>query len=423
MKFHVEIGSKIRIRTKDQELEGIALESYDPKIILVKLNNGYNVGFNKKDILNLEKICDVKKEKRERVVEQDKKLPKIVIIATGGTIASKVDYATGGVLAVGKPQDLLESYPELKNVVQFEIQVPYSIDSSQISSREWKKLARLVAKILNRKDIKGVVILHGTDTLHYTSSALAFMLHNLNKPVVLTYSQRSIDRGSSDAHLNLKCACYMALSDVAEVMIVGHENTNDLSCLALRGTKVRKMHSSERAAFKAVNDVPIARIFPDGKIEILNHKYRKRNLGKVKALAFFNEKTALVKFFPGANTEILNDLIKRKYKGIIIEAFGMGQICVKGKNSWLPAIKKAISKNIIIGITSQTISGRVNPYVYTPARKLEKEGVLFLKDMLAETAFVKLGWLLGQQVRRNSDKVKKLMLENFSGEFNERLVL
>jgi glutamyl-tRNA(Gln) amidotransferase subunit D len=411
---------RVKIETKEKNYEGMLVESPDSKIILIKLDSGYNVGLKKDQIIKIEKISSKNKEKKEKKIEQEKGLKKIAIIATGGTIASKVDYETGGVLAVEKPEDLIEGFPELKKLVQFEVHVPFSIDSSQISSKEWKKLAKLCAELLNRNDIHGIIILHGTDALHYTSAALSFMLHELNKPVVLTFSQRSIDRGSSDAHLNLRCSCYMALSNIAEVMIVGHENENDLSCLAIRGTKARKMHSSKRNAFKAINDLPLTRIFPDGRVEILNNKHKQRHEGKVKVMPFFEDKVALIKFYPGAEPSIIKHLIKEKYKGIIIEALGMGQISVEGENSWLSIIKEAVDAGIFIGITSQTIYGRVDPFIYSPARKLEKAGAVFLEDMLSEAAFIKLSWLLGQEL--GFEVIKRKMLENISGEVNERLI-
>ncbi|UCD20992.1 MAG: Glu-tRNA(Gln) amidotransferase subunit GatD [archaeon] len=413
-----EFNIKVKVITKEKTYEGILLESHDSKIILLKLKNGYNIGIKKDSILKITKLSNLKEQKTKKT-DQDKTLPKIAIIATGGTIASKVDYQTGGVLAVENPYDLLENFPELKKIIRFEVHVPFSDDSSQVSPKEWVRWSKLVAKLVNMPQIKGVVILHGTDTLHYSASALSFMLHNLNKPVVFTFSQRSVDRGSSDSFLNIRCACHAALSNIAEVMVVGHEKSDDDSCLMIRGTKVRKMHSSIRGAFKPINENPLAKVFSDGRIDILNHKFRKRHEGKVKPLSFFEEKTALVKFFPGSSSEILDSLIKKGYKGIIIEAVGLGQLPVEGTNSWLTKIKQAIYKKIFVGVTSQTIYGRVNPYVYSPSRKVEKAGAVYLKDMLSETAYVKLGWLLGQ--KKKFKELSKEMLENKSHEFNERM--
>jgi glutamyl-tRNA(Gln) amidotransferase subunit D len=274
---------------------------------------------------------------------------------------------------------------------------------------------------LNDSNIKGIIITHGTDSLHYTSSALSFFLKNLNKPVVLTYSQRSIDRASSDANLNLQCAALAAISDMAEVMIVGHASTNDDFCYAIPGTKVRKMHTSRRDAFKAINSKPFAKVYPN-KIEIISG-FKRRFKGKVKDDSKFEEKVALIKFYPGQDPNILDYYIRNKYRGIIIEVLGLGQIAAKGaRKGWIKKLKEAERKGIFVFAASQTIYGRLDPYVYSTARDLLKAGMIYLEDMLSETAFVKLGWILGhEEWRRNRETVKEKMLENISGEFNDRL--
>lgn len=127
--------------------------------------------------------------------------------------------------------------------------------------KHWIKIAHEVAKSLNSGD-SGVVVAHGTDTMGYTAAALSFMLRDLGKPVILVGAQRSSDRPSSDAAMNLICSVRMSTSDVAEVMVVMHGETGDTYCLAHRGTKVRKMHTSRRDAFRSINDVPIAKVWP-----------------------------------------------------------------------------------------------------------------------------------------------------------------
>ncbi len=242
-------------------------------------------------------------------------------------------------------------------------------------------------------------------------------MQDLNKPVVLTYAQRSSDRASSDASLNLQCAAYAAISDIAEVMLVGHASVNDDFCFALRGSKVRKLHSSRRDAFKAVNDKPIAKIFPEGKIEIMN-SYKKRNNGKVILDDKFNDKVALIKFYPGMDAEIFDFL--QRYEGVVLELSGLGHLAVdEARKNLLPSIKKAIDNGLIVCAAGQTIYGRLDPLVYSPGRKLMKAGIIFLEDMLAETAYVKLGWVLGHSAWKT--KVKEKMLENISGEINKRL--
>ena len=232
------------------------------------------------------------------------------------------------------------------------------------------------------------------------------MLEDLNKPVILTYAQRSIDRGSSDAALNLTCASYAALSEIAEVTLVGHATLNDDYCFALRGNKVRKMHTSRRDTFRPINELPLAKIYENGDIKIINKNFNKRDeKKKLKLKAFFEERTALIKFYPGAKPDILQFLRQQHYKGIVIEATGFGHVATsESRYSWLGEIRKCINEGIIICFVPQTIYGRLNPYVYSPSRKLLKSGVLFLEDMLAETAYIKLAWLLGHKKLNNKEE-------------------
>jgi glutamyl-tRNA(Gln) amidotransferase subunit D len=271
--------------------------------------------------------------------------------------------------------------------------------------------------MLNDKEIEGIIITHGSDTLHYTSAVLSFFLRNLNKPVVLTFSQRSIDRASSDAKMNLTCSVEMALSNCAEVMIVGHATTNDDFCFALPGTKTRKMHTSRRDTFKSINDKPIAKISPDGKIEFLK-TYKPRNKDKVELDTKFTEKVALIKFYPSQSSNILDHYKKEGYKAVVLEMTGLGHV----NASWIPKIKSLTKQGFIICATPQTIFGRLNPKVYSVGRELEKAGAIYLKDMLTETAYIKLSWVLGHKTWKTQEKVKEKMLENIEGELSEMLV-
>ena len=289
-----------------------------------------------------------------------------------------------------------------------------------MSARHWKILAEQTAGLLNKEENKGIIITHGTDTLHYTAAALSFMLKNLNKPVILTYSQRSTDRGSTDTALNLACSALAALSDIAEVMIVGHASTDDNCCYMLKGNKCRKMHTSRRDTFRPINSLPIGKIDEEGKIEILREDYNKRNDKKVIAETKFEEKIALIKFFPGASPDIIEHYAKKGYKGLVIEATGLGHVATEeAVKSWLPVLKKAIEKNITICFAPQTLYGRLDPYVYSPGRKLLELGIIYLEDMLPETAYVKLGYVLGHT--SSKEKIREMMLENLAGEFNRRI--
>lgn len=419
MKLDIEIGSKVKIKKKDEEYEGVLLESHDQSTILIKTKNGYNIGFDKKevDIKVLER--PVKKTEKEKEIEQDKKLPEIAVIVTGGTIASKVDYETGAVSPNPEISSLLKNIPGLETIARIsDIEVPFLTLSGNMTPDHWKKLAKKTFELLNKKNIKGVVILHGTDTMHYTSSALSFMLRELGKPVVLTYSQRSIDRGSSDAHLNLKCAFHAALSNIAEVIVVGHASTEDNHCFAFRGTNVRKMHSSRRDAFKQINAEPLAKIYENGDVEKISEYNKRDETKKAKLENDFEDKIAIIRIYPGLNPEIIDYYIKKGYKGIVLEGTGFGHTNVEGELSLLPEIKIAASKALVV-MTTQCINGEVNPNIYSYGRLLEKAGVLYL-NLTSETAFTKLGCVLGRE--KNLELAKILMKKNLAHEFNERRI-
>jgi len=422
-----EVGSKIKIKTFKEDFQGILLESYDADILLLKLESGYNIGIDKSNITGINLIEKPKKaEETEEKFELSHKKPVIDLIMTGGTISSSLDVKTGGVKWLTSPGELFKFYPEIFEIADIRIVNPFMKASENMSSEDWLRIVKQVVKSLNDSSVKGVIVTHGTDFLHYTSSALSFMIKNLNKPVVLTYSQRSSDRGSSDAELNLYCSAKMALSDCAEVMLVGHANSGDEYCYALQGNKCRKMHTSKRDAFKPINTSPIAKVYRD-KIEFLRD-YNKRKTGKeARAILedYFEDKIGLVKFYPGQSPDILEWYFNSGYKGVVIEMSGLGHVLTEGSSNWIPVVKKLVDKGFIICASCQTIYGSLDPLVYSPGRELVKAGVIYLKDMLAETAFIKLGWVLGklkeEKKKITKESVEQLMLENMRGEFNERL--
>lgn len=415
-------GDLIEVSLVKNSYQGIFLESPEDEhgIILLKLQSGYNIGINKRDILeiNILKKFEAKSSEEGKIkIEQEK--PNIAMVMTGGTISSELDSKTGAVSWLTSPEKLFRFYPEVfekANIVK--IEVPFMMGSENMGFKEWQKIARVTARLLNDSNIKGVIITHGTDTLHYTSAALSFFLKDLNKPVVLTYSQRSTDRASSDASLNLQCAALAAISDMAEVVIVGHASSNDDYCYAFLGSKVRKLHSSRRDAFKPVNIGPIAKITKDAFIPLA--PYKKRFKGKVKADTSFEEKVALIKFYPGQDPDILEYHRKKGYKGIVIEMLGLGHVATsESRKSWVKKIKEIQKKGVFVCAASQTIYGRLDPYVYSNGREILETGVIYLEDMLAETALVKLGYVLAKT--EDKEEIKKLMLTNMAGEFNDCL--
>ena len=394
-------GDYVEIELMKKIYPGVLLENpqNEKGIILLKLDSGYNIGLNKKDISSIK----IKKKFSERKTLDKKvpinlKKPSIAMIILGGTISARMNPRKGGVDWLSKPEELLKYYPEIFEKVNVKkIEVPFMKASEDMDFIDWKKIASVAKNLLNEKDIKGIVITQGTDFLHYTSSALSFFLKDLNKPVVITYSQKSSDRASSDANLNLQCAALAAITDMAEVMVVGHASINDDFCYAIPGTKTRKMHTSRRDAFKSVNAKPLAKIFRD-KIEIISDYRVSNKKNKVSLDATFEPKVALVKIYPGQSPEILDFYTKENYRGLILELSGLGHLPTKrSRNSWIKKLKDIQKKEVIICAASQTIYGRLNPLVYSNGREIFETGVIYLEDMLSETAFVKLSWILGKR--------------------------
>jgi len=424
MKTNANPGDYVEIHLTKQIYEGILLESpkLEKGILLLKLDSGYNIGFNKKDVLDVKVVEKASKREEKIEIKKDETKPNIAMIITGGTIASRLDSKTGGVDSLATPEDLFKFYPDIfKKVNIVKIEIPFMKASEDMDFKDWQRIARVSEKLLNDINIKGLIITHGTDFLHYTAAALSFFLKDLNKPVVLTYSQRSIDRASSDANLNLQCSALAAISDIAEVMLVGHASSNDDYCYAMPGTKVRKLHTSKRDAFKIVNAKPLAKIFPDRIDRISNYKIRNKN--KVKVDTRFEEKVALIKVYPGQDPDILDYYKKKKYKGIVLEMSGLGHAPAKrARKSWIKKLKEVQDKGIIICAVAQAIYGRLDPLVYSNGRELMETGIIYLEDMLAETALTKLGWVLGhEEWAKNKEIVREKMLENMAREFNERL--
>jgi len=423
MEIEKNFGSRVEVETGKEIYEGILLPSSENGIFLLKLENGYNIGFRKKEVVKMNLLKKVEEKNEEIQIKESANKKNIALIITGGTIAARLNPQKGGVDWLTSPETLFKFYPEIFEKVNIKkIEVPFMKASEDMNYKDWQTLAKVAERLLNDSEIAGIIITHGTDFLHYTSAALSFFLRNLNKPVVLTYSQRSVDRASSDASLNLQCAASAATSDIAEVMLVGHATENDDFCFAMPGTKVRKMHSSRRDAFKIVNSEPIAKVFQDRIQKISNYKLR--NKEKVKIDAVFEKNVAVVKIFPGQSPDILDFYTERGYRGLILEVSGLGHVPTeRARESWTKKLKETISKGVIVCATAQTIYGRLNPLVYTNGREILETGVIYLEDMLSETAFVKLGWVLGhKEWEQNKETIKEKMLENFAGELNSRLV-
>ncbi|MEM0286271.1 MAG: Glu-tRNA(Gln) amidotransferase subunit GatD, partial [Candidatus Methanomethyliaceae archaeon] len=414
-KYGINIGDKIIIKTDKASFSGILMprsEIGDDKHIVIKLEDGYNIGLSIDSINFIEKIPQEIPSKSIQIMTKFMpNLPNIAIISTGGTIASRVDYRTGAVSPALTAQDLYQSIPELGDIANINTEILFSILSENILPNYWTEMAKTIKKYID-KDMDGIVLTHGTDTMGYTAAALSFSLRNLPIPVILVGSQRSSDRPSSDAYLNLKTAVLVAAkAPFAEVGVLMHSNISDDELIVHRGTKVRKMHTSRRDAFQSINSIPLAKI-RNGNIEV--YKPYKNRGGNLELKAEFENKVALIKCFPGMPSEIFDFLIEKKYRGIVLEGTGLGH----APEYVFSKIKRAIDNGIVIVMTSQCLFGRVNMNVYSTGRILLSMGVIPGEDMLPETALVKLMWVLAQT--NDFNEIKELMLSNIAGEISER---
>mgnify|MGYP003882424563 CR=1 FL=1 len=339
----------------------------------------------------------------------------IALVTTGGTIAMKEQEVGKGAVPTLSGADFLSrlplGFPEI--VVEEHCNLPSSHFTLEILWGLRERVMNLAAS----PDIEGIVITHGTDTMGYTAAALSFAIQNLPVPVVLVGAQRSEDRPSSDAAENLigavQCA---AKAPFAEVVVAMHQTISDEAIAIHRGTKVRKLHTSRRDAFKTVNAGLLARVL-GGNIIMLTNDFHPRNPdSKLVLKPEFEEKVALIKFYPGMNPEIIDWHVEEGYKGIILEGTGLGHI----RRECFSSIRNAIESGVIVAMTSQCIWGRVNMNVYSNGRDLLSIGVIPLEDMLAETALVKLMWVLGQT--RDLEEAKNLMRRNMAHEFSKRTV-
>jgi len=410
----VRPGDIVRIRTEDDVLEGTYIEKpslLGADTIVLKLEHGYNIGIDKHKIKDIKIVKEsVKRKVKHEPLPVNKKLPTVLILSTGGTISSKVDYTTGGVLAEYDAHDFVEMCPELSEIANIQAERAIQIMSEDMSTDNWSNIAQVVADRLDNVD--GIVITMGTDTFGYTAAALSFAL-SVNKPVILTAAQRSIDRGSSDAFFNLICAVKAAAEwDGAEVVTCMHGTSADDHCLLLRGTKVRKMHSSRRDAFRPINTSPLASITPK-KITPSSMEHKKRGKGKTKLNNLFSSDVGIVYAHPGMKPEVFDTY--RKYKGIIIAGTGFGHVPMQVYER----VKELIDNGVFVGMTTQSLYGSTSSTVYSPLRRLSLEvGITYLKDMLLETAFAKLSWAAGN--KKNIEEIKKTMLDNIAHELNDR---
>jgi len=420
-------GDTVKVITKEKEYEGTLMPGEYTDMVVIKLDNGYNGGIEKSKVSKIEVVKNLEeKEGKHAKLSQKKGLPTISILHTGGTIASKVDYRTGGVVSAFTPEDLIAMFPEIQEIANVNSELVASMWSDDLRFAHFKLLAHAIEKKV-KEGCDGIIIGMGTDNLAVASAAMSFIVESTPIPIIFVGAQRSSDRGSSDAEMNLICAAeFIAKANFAGVAICMHEHTDDKTCVILPPNKTKKMHSSRRDAFKPINDVPIARIdYKTRKIEFLKTEYAKKDdKRKLVVKPNMEDKVGLLKIHVNMFPEEFEFFKEKGYKGLVIEGTGLGHTPLHMPNELAKihkeiaaAIKKINDSGCIMVMTVQTIYGRTNMNVYNKGRDLQDLGVISGEDMLAETAYVKLAWLLANY----PNEAKEMMRKNLCGEINERI--
>jgi glutamyl-tRNA(Gln) amidotransferase subunit D len=421
-KHSISVGDSIKITTEDDEITGLLMPRYESaseEYIVIKLKSGYNTGIHVGKIKSITKLSDKHQavaSVRTPAVTANQSLPKVALISTGGTIASKIDYRTGGVHAALSANELYASVPELTNHALIDPEILLSEYSENLRPKHWTMIAEKVAEKIKTDRYMGIVVSHGTDTMHYTAAALSFALQKLPVPVVLVGAQRSSDRPSSDAALNLLGATIFATeSKYAGVFVAMHAGTSDDTIAFHVGTRVRKNHTSRRDAFESIDITPVAFV-RNNKIE-MQQKHPNRPLQRSSDNSFevntkFEDRVILLKYYPGFDPTLIEHAVNVGYRAIVLEGTGLGHV---GKACFL-ALKKAVDAGIMVCMTSQCIWGRVRMTVYDTGRDLLDIGVIPLSDMISETATVKAMWALANS--EDVEAAKKIMQENLANEIS-----
>jgi len=423
-KSGAKIGSILRIISKSGEaFEGVLIprsEYSDQSHICLKMRNGYNIGIH---LERTEKVEVVGMGEKPRFTkpsppQKHEGLPRVSIVSTGGTIASRVDYRTGAVQPALSAEELSSIVPELSALAQIDARILYSLYSESVTPSHWTGMAEEVARRVTG-GADGVIVTHGTDTMHYTAAALSFALQNPPIPILVVGAQRSSDRPSSDAAPNLIGAVALsAKADMAAVGIVMHKDYSDRTIVAHKGTRVRKCHTSRRDTFKSINSPALAEYdLQTGQTSVLDTPLRRDKSRQMTVKPHFDKHAYLLKFHPGFNPSLIDHAVDAGAKGIILEGTGLGHV---GRYCYA-SVGKALKRDLPVFMTSQTIWGRVQMNVYYPGRDLLKMGVTPLDDMISETAIVKLMWAVAQT--KSPEKVREIMVTPVAGEITPRTLM
>ena len=427
------------------KFEGIVLHPAADGHLTLKLANGYNASYPTTEIISLE-ILQSRDDEEISSTEDfvfNENLPRVRILHTGGTIASKVDYKTGAVVARFEPHELVASIPELANIANIEAEKLGNMFSDDIRCQHWNKMIDATNKAF-ADGCDGVVITHGTDTLHITSAAMNFAWSGKGKvpprPIVLVGSQRSSDRGSSDAAENLIAAVYWAANAPKPCGIAGdsavlvmHTSSDDGTCSIHPGTGVRKLHTTRRDAFQPVNSQPLATISDisnDISIELASDYSKlleENSREETQSPTHYSPTIRIAQFIAGPwlHEEEIEAIIMTSPQAIIIHGTGLGHLPIDDPEKDAPentkvwrALTRCINRNIPVIITSQCIHGPIDMNVYSKGRKQIEMGILGHGSVSSpDTVLVKTHWALS-----NNLDISTAMQSNLCGENNISLM-
>ena len=418
-----EAGTPVKVAVKTWsgvvEHEGLALPAAGPKLITLKLTNGYNVSYPESYVESVEILDEVEisEEEAPTPIQQDETLPLVHLIHTGGTIASKVDYATGAVTARFEPDELLQSVPELRSVARLRVVKLGNMFSDDIRPRHWNRMLKATEEAFAEGAV-GVVITHGTDTLHLSAAAMGYgWAGNGGRPpgrIALTGSQRSPDRGSSDAAENIVAAVHWAAHGPEPTgyrdasVVVMHSESSDGQCAVLPGIACRKYHSSRRDAFKPINQGPLAWINNDGtgpSIEMAEHEPADARVEAISPM-MFDEDARIAQFIadPHLDPNLIMLAIKDDFDAIVLHGTGLGHLPISDPQDDSPENTKLrlmledyCANDGVVVVVAQTIHGPMNMNVYAKGREQQEMGIIGHGSLCPPgSALVKLHHLLSR---------------------------
>ena len=414
-------GTPIRLVVKTwaglDEHVGVALPSAGQGLVTIKLVNGYNLSFPSSYVEEF-KVMGEMPEPQEVVpepIKQDESLPLVHLIHTGGTIASKVDYSTGAVTARFEPSELLEAVPELRSIARIRAVKLGNMWSDDIRPRHWNRMLKATEEAFAEGAV-GVVITHGTDTLHLSAAAMSYGWSGSGgRPpgrIVMTGSQRSPDRGSSDAPENLISAVYWAANGPEPTgyrdssVVVTHATSSDGSCTVLPGCACRKYHSSRRDAFKSVNQDPLACVEfgTDGPRIVMEELDPHDARPEAISPAMFDDSIRIAQFVSDGHlhSDIVNSAIELGYDALLFHGTGLGHLPISDPQEDSPENTKLrllledyCEDGGIAVVVAQTVHGPVHLDVYSKGRVQQSIGMIGNGSLCPPgSALVKLHFLL-----------------------------